>query len=126
MKSTGIVRGDAVNTFEATISPTIAGYEPMRASVETANRWLEGVIGPSTATVKAKWDLNRDADGRELITLRLSDFTSPQGVVEVFRPTELGDRTHMERRFYRQFGDLLQLQSHVLLNNFATSSSAGE
>jgi hypothetical protein len=99
--------------------------EIIRTSVEQANQWLEGVIGSSKALVKASWDLDRNANGRDLVTLRLSDFTSPQGVTQVFETTELGSRAHMERRFYRQFGDLLQLESHALLSKFA-SSSAGE
>jgi hypothetical protein len=113
-----------MNTFDVTYSPAITRSEPIRTLVEQATRWLEGILGQSRSVVKAHWDMYGDELGRESITLRLSDFTSPQGLVEQFRPNELGNRVHAERRFYRLFGDLLQLQNHRLLNELVSSSAA--
>lgn len=113
-----------MSTFEVTYSPAITRSEPIRAVVQQATRWLEGIIGQSRSVSRAEWDLHRDDRGRESIALRLSDFTAPEGLVEVFTPSELTDRDHAERRFYLLFGDLLQLQNHRLLDKLLGSSAA--
>lgn len=112
-------------SFEATFSPALTDSASARPVVDRAMHWLEAILGPSGSAVRADWDLTTDDTGRETITLRLSDATSPEGLVQRFRPQDLRDRDYAERRFYRLFGDLLQAQSHKLLNDLAGSSAGG-
>lgn len=111
-----------MTTFNPELSQTLQGTERIRSLVTRANEWLKEVVGPYPTSVRAKWDLNVDG-GRELVTLRLTEFTNPQGLVAAFEPSELRDRDRMQRRFYVQYGDLLQQQSHTLMDKLMASMS---
>lgn len=110
--------------LQSVISPEVLRSDAVRGPVEEANRWLEEVVGVSTGPVKAYWDLTTDGSGRLLILLRLSDFTTPDGVTKAFAPPEFANRTHMERRLYGQLGDLLQARTRKLLRELSASTTA--
>ncbi len=77
---------------------------------------LRGVLGQSAGLVKEKWSLEVDARDRELIVLKIWDWT---GAVEYkFAPQELDNFSHLERRLYRLWGDLLQVRSHVQTDDY--------
>lgn len=83
--------------------------------VEEANTLLETVLGASSAAlIQADWSLDKDAMGRPLLLLRLSDWTGSVGYR--FAPDELDNKVHMTRRLQRLWGDLLQVRSHVQLD----------
>jgi hypothetical protein len=81
-----------------------------------ANRALSEVLGPSTSVVSAEWDRNEDTHGRPMITLRLSDQTG--AVTGTFTPDDLRSPPGLKRRFYRLWGDLLQVRNHQQLQEF--------
>ena len=55
-----------------------------------------------------------DARGREVVELRVSDWTGSVGYR--FAPGELADRNHMQYRLHRLWGDLLMVRSHVQMD----------
>jgi hypothetical protein len=79
------------------------------ALLEQVTRRLEEVVGQSADPVTAEWDRAEDAQGHLVFTLRLSDWAG--SVTGVFAPEELASSSHMRSRFYRLWGDLLQIRS---------------
>ena len=105
-------------------------YSPLlRASgrrfeeAQMASKVLSDVLGPSAGLVTASWDLAQDANGRELVHLRLAVFAG--SVSADFEPAELNDPAGLYRRLCRLWGDLLQERSHVQLQNLAHAEEAG-
>jgi hypothetical protein len=92
---------------------TVERSPALRDAIDSADRWLLAVLEDSSSPVAAEWDVADDAQGRELLTLRLRDQNS--SVAGIFTPSELTDRIHAERRFYRLFGDLLEVRIARLL-----------
>ncbi len=74
---------------------------------------LEEVLGTEAPLVSAEWDRGENAAAHPVVTLRLSDWTG--WATAVFEPKELESAPHMRIRFYRVWGDLLQVRSHKLI-----------
>ena len=87
--------------------------------LQQATRRLEEVVGESPDLVTAEWDRTEDAEGRTVLTLRLSDWTG--WVTAVFAPDELESATHLRSRFYSLLGDLLQIRSSKQLQELMGS-----
>jgi hypothetical protein len=71
-------------------------------------------MGFSASRSKAEWILTHDNRKREIIELRVSDWTGSVGYR--FAPDELFDREHIEYRLGRLWGDLLMVRSHVQMD----------
>lgn len=89
-------------------------------AVDEASKLLERVIGPSAHFVTAAWDLTEDDRGHPLIGLEVSDWTGSVGYR--FAVAELSNEPHLRRRLHRLWGDLLQVRSHVQLDNILAGS----
>jgi hypothetical protein len=87
--------------------------------LQSTTTHLEEVLGPSADSVTAEWDRAEDAQGRPVVTLRLSDWTG--SVTAVFAPNELQSLSHMRARLYRLWGDLLQIRSTKQLQELLES-----
>ena len=97
-----------------TIRPEIEQRSDLGPAVQDASAYLQE-LGPSASQALAEWSLIQDERGRELINLRLSDWT---GSVEYrFAPEELSSPAQIRRRLHRLWGDLLQVRSHVQLDS---------
>jgi hypothetical protein len=91
---------------EITIQPGLADEPELRQAIKRATPWLESAIGESANSVKAVWDLKQDERGRKGLELTLEDWTG--SISSFYAPDELNSEHHAYRRFYRQWGDLLQ------------------
>lgn len=89
------------------------------ALLQHATKRLEEVLGPSAGQVTAEWDRAEDGQGRLVYTLRLSDWTG--AATAVFDSDELQSGSHMRSRFYRLWGDLLQIRSDKQLQELMGS-----
>ncbi len=65
------------------------------------------VLGPSEGLVSAHWRLEADEHGRQIITLKLSDYTHPNGSDRGFAPEELANPQHFRSRLRDAWGDLV-------------------
>ena len=83
--------------------------------VLAASGLLEEVLGPSSPIVAADWSLVEDGQGRRSILLKLSDFTG--SVSGLFTPEELTEPRQVKMRFYRLWGELLQIRITQQLEN---------
>ncbi len=88
--------------------------------VRQSTELLEEIVGSSGPTVSAEWDRGDDATGREVVVLRLSDWTG--SVTGVFDPKELL-ASRLTDRFYLLWLDLLRLRARKQL---AELMGAGE
>jgi hypothetical protein len=90
---------------EIVIQPSLADEPELRAAIKRATPWLESAIGESANSVKAVWGL-KDQRGHKGLELTLEDWTG--SISSFYAPDELDSEHHAYRRFYRQWGDLLQ------------------
>jgi hypothetical protein len=71
-----------------------------------ADRVLMPMLLERSQTAKALWDVSRDRQGRDVLTLALTD---PWGYAAGdFAPDELGNEENLRRRFDELIGDLIQ------------------
>ena len=96
------------------ILPEIKSRPDLEPDVSVATDLLERELGASAATATADWSLTHDSRHRELIELRVSDWTG--SVSYRFAPDELKDQNHMQYRLHRLWGDLLMVRSHVQMD----------
>jgi hypothetical protein len=87
----------------------------LAAAVDEASKLLEQELGPSAATVRARWTLSEDSSGRPLVDLSVSDWTGSVGYR--FAAPELSNKNHMQLRLHRLWGDLLQVRSHYQIDS---------
>jgi hypothetical protein len=88
----------------------IKEVEEWRFAVERTNELLTDVLGASAPTVESNWDVSYDARKRPVIRLTLKDFTG--SVSTTFAPGDLArGGSHLERRLYSLWGDLLEKRS---------------
>lgn len=76
---------------------------------QKATEQLEELIGLYSAEVSAEWDLNEDAHGRPLVSLRIRDYSGAKDVK--FDPAMLANARHTRGRLNRLWGDLLEIRS---------------
>ncbi len=96
------------------VDPAIKGRADLETAIDRATDLLAEEMGRSASTAKAEWTLTRDTRSRELLELRVSDWTGSVGYR--FAPDELADRDHMQYRLHRLWGDLLMVRSHVQMD----------
>jgi hypothetical protein len=96
------------------IDPAISSRPGLETAVARATDILAEEMGASAARSKVEWSLTRDHRSREVIELRVSDWTGSVGYR--FAPTELTDQDHMQYRLHRLWGDLLMVRSHVQMD----------
>jgi hypothetical protein len=102
------------------IQPSIRENPHLASSVSRASRLLEAELGPSTGGVTAEWSRTRDARGRPLLELKISDFSG--AVNAQFAPEELTNESQVQSRLIRLWGDLLQVRSHKLLDQLSKTA----
>jgi hypothetical protein len=116
-------RTESAIRFSVSASATLFRSELNRSDflrlAEQASEALGDVVGSLRGGVSEEWDLAIDAEGRPMVTLRLSDPTGK--IVATFEPSELEDRRHMVIRLNRLWSDLLQLRSHAQLERLLAS-----
>ncbi len=97
---------------EIEIDDAIRRDPKLLAAVEHASRLLEEAIGPSAATVSAKWEQFAADQPNPSIRLRISDWTG--SAMTLFQRSVLGKMTEsaLSLAFVRLWGDLLQERSH--------------
>jgi hypothetical protein len=95
------------------ISSEIQQNEELRSAVERGSEHLLAVLGNSAGLVEADWTTATDSRNRQLVRLKLSDFTG--SVQADFAPDELDTDWHLADRLYSLWGDLLQRQSKQAL-----------
>jgi len=100
--------------MQTLIHPEIEGRSDLKTAIDRATELLAEEMGGSAATAKVEWTLKQDPRGRELLELRVSDWTGSVGYR--FAPTELESRNHMQYRLHRLWGDLLMVRSHVQMD----------
>ena len=86
------------------------------APLQKTTKLLDEVIGPAA---EAEWDRTEDATGRTLYTLRITD--GAESASTSFEPDELQSFLHMRVRLYGLWGEVLQAQTHKLLQGLADS-----
>jgi hypothetical protein len=91
---------------------------------QQANALLEEVLGPSADLVSAEWERSKDAKGRDLLNLRIADWSGSESAI--FAPLELKETAGLRWRLNRLWGDLLQTQSHKLLDKLLQTSATPE
>jgi hypothetical protein len=94
------------------------------SAVSRASRFLESELGPSAGVVTANWSLARDGRGRPLLDLKISDFAG--AVNAQFAPDELKNESQVQSRLIRLWGDLLQVRSHKLVEQFRPAGHEAE
>ena len=87
--------------------------------VQNAECELRQILGSGRDFIVSKWEADRDAQGRDLLKLTLSDPASdvPAKVEARFSPEEIDNDWHFRGRLYSLWGDLLQMESQGLLRN---------
>lgn len=83
------------------------------ALLQQATKVLEDIVGSSHEEVSAIWEQSRDARGRILYTVNLSDSTGQ--VSTTFDLRELRSLKPLRGRFLSLWGDLLQVRSDAQL-----------
>jgi hypothetical protein len=92
--------------------------------LQQATQCLEEVLGPSSGQVNVDWALTKDAKGRAVYTLRLSDQSG--SVTDQFGPDELRCGRPLRYRLNRLWGDLLQERSHQQLRRLTEGGGEPE
>ena len=100
--------------MDVTIPVEIDRNPKLAGAVREATELLEGEIGQTSVAARADWSLDQDQNGRDLLYLRVSDWTGSVGYR--FVPEELSHSAHMKARFSRLWGDFLQVRSHVQMD----------
>ena len=96
--------------------------DDLRAAADAATGILQSVIGPAADQVEARWTETLDARNRQILTLRISDFTAD--ATTQIAPDELSNPARLRERFYVLWGDLLQMQSARMVRNLRDAVGA--
>jgi hypothetical protein len=92
--------------------------------VELATRTLGRMVGDSSRLLRIRWDKAIDERNRPLARMKLQDWT---GEVEAsFSHRDLTDESALRDKFYKIYGDLLQIRSHKQLDELLGGAAAGE
>ena len=100
--------------MERMIAPEIKNRPGLEGRVAARPDLLVAEMGSSASSAKAEWTLSQDTRSRDVIELRVSDWTGTVGYR--FAPDELESRDHMQYRLHRLWGDLLMVRSHVQMD----------
>ncbi len=81
---------------------------------QQATALLTEVLGRGANRASVEWDCGKDANGHDLLILRIADSSVSESAV--FAPSELRDAGDLRWRLNRLWGDVLQKVSHKLLD----------
>jgi hypothetical protein len=105
------------------ISDDILADPKLQSAVETATQLFGQTVGHSASLLDLRWDKGLDDRGRPIIRLTLKDWTGE--VKAVFSPSDLAADAVLAR-FYKLYGDLLQIRSHKQLEHLLAGVPAGQ
>lgn len=105
------------------ISDDVLADPRLQSAVENATQLLGQTIGHSASLLDLRWDKGLDDRGRPTIRLALKDWTGE--VQAVFAPSDLAGDAVLAR-FYKLYGDLLQIRSHKQLEHLLSGVPAGQ
>jgi len=109
---------------ELTVSPSIQTEPRLKHDVEQASKILSEAIGKSAKLVSVRWDKHKDKDNRDYVVLTLKDWAGE--VADYFVPQDLSTIDVLYGRFYKLYGDLLQIRSHKELDELLATAGHGE
>jgi hypothetical protein len=95
------------------LSDSVQQSIDLKSRAERATESLVEVLGQSAGGVEACWDTVHDSNGRTLLRLRIKDFSGD--ATAMFAPDEMDSASHLGRRLYSLWGDLLQQRSKLYL-----------
>jgi hypothetical protein len=111
---------NATQISSVSISGAIDKQRDLREKVDLANAELQKLVGPSASQAAVEWKLTKDATGRLLLVLKLSDST---GYAETrFEPAEFEDLRILRFKLHGIWGDLLVARSHKQLEKLLQST----
>ena len=84
-------------------------------AAHAASELLKAVLGPSTSSIRAEWDVDESDPDQMLAFLEISDGKGSVGYR--FFPEEFSKTDHMKIKLHRLWGDMLMIQSHVGLDD---------
>lgn len=109
---------------EATFGDKLRDSGKLFFLARQASETLERLLRGSAGRVTAQWDKAEDAEGRPVVTLRLTDWTG--SVTGLFSARELETPSLLRMRLHRLWGDLLQIRSHQQLKELMAVEGAAE
>lgn len=102
------------------ISPGIRAEPRLQGGVEFATGVLGQTVGHSSSLLRLRWDKASDDRGRPLVRMTLEDWTGK--VDTYFAPDDLTSEESLRGRFYKVYGDLLQIRSHKQLEELLATT----
>ena len=100
-------------------SNQIQKTKKLRQLAEQGTHVLDDILGNSARLVDAEWNCIENGNGRNEITLQISDWTGSASAQ--FAPAEFEQGDVLRRRLNWLWGDLLQIRNHWQLQQFETS-----
>ncbi|MCI0377755.1 MAG: hypothetical protein L0215_09125 [Gemmataceae bacterium] len=94
---------------------SIKSDQLLKSRVRRACQILEEVVGPRSDSVMSDWSVADDGTGFRLVYVTISDSAGNRAETH-FQPNELANEDLIYAKFYKKWGDLLQQQSHKLLD----------
>ncbi|MCI0639833.1 MAG: hypothetical protein L0Y72_16365 [Gemmataceae bacterium] len=94
---------------------SIKNDQLLKARVRRACQILEEVVGSKSDSVTADWSVADDGTGFRLVYATITDSSGNRAETH-FQPNELANEDLIYAKFYKKWGDLLQQQSHKLLD----------
>lgn len=91
--------------------------------LKQVTKLLEEVLGQSSESARAEWDMAKGERGNPVYVLGLSDGIGGEARTE-FTPGELRDVTELRRRLRWLWGDVLQDRSHRQLEALVSAEGA--
>ncbi len=98
--------------------------EGLFLQAQQATKVLDEVLGRSAGQVTAEWERSEDGQGRDLVTLRISDWTGATSTG--FAPWELEQPDRLRARLRHVWGDLLQTRNEKQLQELMRTGGEGE
>ena len=93
-----------MKTFE--LDDTLKDHPKLKERINALAPVFTDVLGPSEGQVSAHWRLGADEHGRQVIYLKLSDYTHSNGIERGFAPEELANPQRFRSRLLDAWGDL--------------------
>ncbi len=106
----------------AKIDPAIEAERGLLDAIRSGHELFETRFGRDSKTVSAAWTLRHDDRGRPLVELDLSDSGDTEH--RVYHLQEVDDPRRVLSRLVSAWSDLLQVQSHKLLEEMQAAAAA--
>jgi hypothetical protein len=104
------------------IDPAIEADPGLLGAIRSGHELFEARFGRDSSTVSAAWAMLHDDRGRPLVRLDLSD--SGDAEHRVYHLQDVDDPRRVLSRLVSAWGDLLQVQSHKLLEGMQAAATA--